>query len=75
MCLELFDEENVQSPRFPYHTKNKLSSPNHDAEMKSVNLALREISRIPVCNCVIILNQFLTLLENRVKYNNSNSTS
>jgi len=52
------------------YTKNKLSFPSDDAVLKSVYLALREISRkwtMPIRNWAIILNQFLTLFENRVQ--------
>ena len=52
------------------YTKNKLSFPNDEAVLKSVYLALREISRkwtMPIHNWAIILNQFLTLFENRVQ--------
>lgn len=52
------------------YTKNKLSFPNDDAVMKSVYLALREASKkwtMPIRNWGVILNQFLTIFENRVK--------
>ncbi|WP_286733949.1 MULTISPECIES: IS256 family transposase [Sphingobacterium] len=52
------------------YTKKKLSFPSDDAVLKSVYLALREISRkwtMPIRNWAIILNQFLTLFENRVQ--------
>ncbi|XSG10216.1 IS256 family transposase [Sphingobacterium sp. WOUb80] len=52
------------------YTKNKLSFPSDDAVLKSVYLALREISRkwtMPIRNWAIILNQFLTLFEKRVQ--------
>lgn len=48
------------------YTKNKPSFPSDDAVLKSVYLALREISRkwtMPIRNWAIILNQFLTLFE------------
>lgn len=52
------------------YTKNKLSFPNDDAVMKSVYLALREASKkwtMPIRNWGMILNQFLTIFDNRVK--------
>ena len=51
------------------YTKNKLSFPNDDAVLKSVYLALREASKkwtMPIRNWGMILNQFLTIFENRV---------
>jgi len=52
------------------YTKNKLSFPTDDAVMKSVFLALRESTKkwtMPIRNWGIILNQFLTIFENRIK--------
>lgn len=52
------------------YTKNKLSFPTDDAVMKSVFLALRESTRkwtMPIRNWGVILNQFLTIFENRIK--------
>lgn len=52
------------------YTKNKLSFPTDDAVMKSVYLALREATKkwsMPVRNWGIILNQFLTIYEKRVR--------
>lgn len=52
------------------YTKNKLSFPTDEAVLKSVYLALREISKkwtMPIHNWGIILNQFLTLFEKRVQ--------
>ncbi len=52
------------------YTKNKLSFPTDDAVMKSVYLALREATKkwtMPVRNWGIILNQFLTIYEERVR--------
>jgi transposase-like protein len=52
------------------YTKNKLSFPTDDAVMKSVYLALRESSKkwtMPIRNWGMILNQFLTILGDRVK--------
>ncbi|WP_404478531.1 IS256 family transposase [Sphingobacterium sp. ML3W] len=52
------------------YTKNKLSFPSDDAVLKSVYLALREISKkwtMPIHNWGIIINQFLTLFEKRVQ--------
>ncbi|WP_409079950.1 transposase [Sphingobacterium sp. UME9] len=61
--------ENMNGKIFKY-TKNKLSFPSDDTILKSVYLALREIFRkwtMPIRNWAIILNQFLTLFENRVQ--------
>jgi len=52
------------------YTKNKLSFPSDDAVLKSVYLALREISKkwtMPIHNWGIIINQFLTLFVKRVQ--------
>src|SRR5690606_17641259 len=52
------------------YTKNKLSFPTDEAVMKSVYLALREATKKwtqPIRNWGIILNQFLTIFEERVK--------
>ena len=52
------------------YTKNKLSFPTNDAVMKSVYLATREATKkwsMPVRNWGIILNQFLTIYEKRVR--------
>lgn len=52
------------------YTKNKLSFPTDDAVMKSVFLALREATKKwskPIHNWGVILEQFLTLFENRVR--------
>ena len=52
------------------YTKNKLSFPNDDAVLKSVYLALRETSKrwtMPIRNWGMILNQFLTIFEDRVR--------
>lgn len=52
------------------YTKNKLSFPTDEAVLKSVYLALREASKkwtMPIRNWGMILNQFLTIFENRVK--------
>lgn len=52
------------------YTKNKLSFPTDEAVMKSVYLALREATKkwtMPVRNWGIILNQFLTIYEKRVR--------
>lgn len=52
------------------YTKNKLSFPTDDAVKKSVYLALREVTKkwtMPIRNWGIILNQFLTIFENRVR--------
>ncbi|MDO9156392.1 IS256 family transposase [Sediminibacterium sp.] len=52
------------------YTKNKLSFPSDDAVLKSVYLALREASKkwtMPIRNWGMILNQFLTIFENRVR--------
>ncbi len=52
------------------YTKNKLSFPNDDAILKSVYLALREASKkwtMPIHDWGMILNQFLTIFDNRVR--------
>ena len=52
------------------YTKNKLSFPTDEAVIKSVYLALRETSKKwtqPIRNWGLILNQFLTIFENRVQ--------
>jgi transposase-like protein len=52
------------------YTKNKLSFPNDEAVMKSVYLALREASKkwtTPIRNWGMILNQFLTIFDNRIR--------
>jgi putative transposase len=52
------------------YTKNKLSFPNDEAVLKSVYLALREASKkwtMPIRNWGMILNQFLTIFENRAR--------
>lgn len=52
------------------YTKNKLSFPTDDAVMKSVYLAVREATKkwsMPIRNWGIILNQFLTIYEKRVR--------
>ena len=52
------------------YTKNKLSFPTDDSVMKSVYLAVRETTKkwsMPIRNWGIILNQFLTIYEKRVR--------
>lgn len=52
------------------YTKNKLSFPTDDAVQKSVYLALREATKkwtMPIQNWGLILNQFLTIFDNRVQ--------
>lgn len=52
------------------YTKNKLSFPTDDAVKKSVYLAIREATKkwtMPIRNWGIILNQFLTIFEDRVR--------
>lgn len=52
------------------YTKNKLSFPTDDAVLKSVYLALREVTKkwtMPIRNWGIVLDQFLTIFENRLK--------
>jgi len=51
------------------YTKNKLSFPTDEALKKSVYLALRQISNKwtqPIQNWGLVLNQFLTIFENRL---------
>lgn len=52
------------------YTKNKLSFPTDEAVMKSTFLALREATKkwtMPVRNWGVLLNQFLTIFEERVQ--------
>lgn len=52
------------------YTRNKLSFPDDQAVIKSVYLALREITKkwtLPIRNWPIIVNQFLTIFEGRCK--------
>lgn len=52
------------------YTKNKLSFPTDEAVMKSVFLAVREATKkwtMPIRNWGVILNQFLTIFEERVR--------
>jgi len=52
------------------YTKNKLSFPTDDAVKKSVFLALGEITKkwtMPIRNWGVILNQFMTIFENRIQ--------
>lgn len=52
------------------YTKNKLSFPTDEAVLKSVYLALREVTKkwtMPIHNWGLILNQFLTIFEKRVQ--------
>ncbi|SJZ74125.1 Transposase (or an inactivated derivative) [Chitinophaga eiseniae] len=52
------------------YTKNKLSFPTDEAVFKSVYLALREVSKkwtMPIRNWGMILNQFLTIFDKRVR--------
>jgi len=52
------------------YTKNKLSFPTDQAVMKSVYLATREATKkwkMPIRNWGIVLGQFLTIFEERVK--------
>jgi transposase-like protein len=53
------------------YTKNKLSFPTDEAVLKSAYLAIREATKKwsqPIWNWGIILNQFLLIFENRIKY-------
>ena len=53
------------------YTKNKLSFPTDEAVIKSVYLAIRETTKkwsIPIRNWGVVLNQFLTIFENRVRF-------
>jgi putative transposase len=52
------------------YTKNKLSFPTDEAVMKSVFLAMSEATKkwsMPIRNWGIVLNQFLTIFDQRVK--------
>ena len=51
------------------YTRAKLSFPNDDALKKSVYLAINEIEKkwtLPIKNWAIVLNQFITIFEDRV---------
>ncbi|MDD3944729.1 MAG: transposase [Bacteroidales bacterium] len=51
------------------YTRAKLSFPNDDALKKSVYLAICEIEKkwtMPIKNWAIVLNQFITIFEDRV---------
>jgi transposase-like protein len=53
-----------------FNEVNKLSFPTDDAVLKSVYLALREVTKkwtMPIRNWGIVLDQFLTIFENRIK--------
>jgi transposase-like protein len=63
------DGENLNG-KIRKYTKNKLSFPTDEAVLKSVFLALREATKkwtMPIHNWGLILNQFLTIFENRVQ--------
>lgn len=52
------------------YTKNKLSYPTDEAVMKSVFLAVQEVTKrwvMPIRNWGVILNQFIIMFENRLK--------
>ena len=60
--------ENLNS-KIRKYTKAKLSFPNDDALKKSVYLAITEIEKkwtMPIRNWVVVLNQFITIFEDRV---------
>jgi transposase-like protein len=51
------------------YTKSKLSFPTDDAVKKSVFLAISEIEKkwtMPIQNWAIVMNQFITIFENRI---------
>jgi len=53
------------------YTKNKLSYPTDDAVMKSVFLAVNEATKkwtVPIRGWGLILNQFMIMFENRLKF-------
>ena len=53
------------------YTKNKLSFPTDEAVMKSTFLALKEATKkwtMPIRDWGTILNQFLTIFEQRVRH-------
>lgn len=53
------------------YTKNKLSYPTDEAVMKSVFLAVQEITKkwtMPIKDWGMILNQFMIMFENRLKF-------
>lgn len=52
------------------HTKNKLSYPTDEAVMKSVYLAVQEVTKkwtMPIREWGMILSQFMIMFENRIK--------
>jgi transposase-like protein len=52
------------------YTKNKLSFPTDEAVMKSVFLAVREVTKkwtMPIRNWGVILNQFLAIFDDRIQ--------
>lgn len=52
------------------YTKNKLSYPTDEAVMKSVYLAVQEVTKkwtMPIREWGMILNQFIIMFENRIK--------
>ncbi|MGN8033963.1 transposase [Chitinophaga sp. 22321] len=52
------------------YTKNRLSFPTDEAVLKSVYLALWEVSKkwtMPIRNWGMVLNQFLTIFDKRVR--------
>ena len=60
--------ENLNS-KIRKYTKAKLSFPNDDALKKSVYLAITEIEKkwiMPIRNWAVVLNQFITIFEDRV---------
>ena len=53
------------------YTKNKLSYPNDEAVLKSVFLAIQEATEkwtMPIRDWGVILNQFMIMFENRLKF-------
>jgi transposase-like protein len=52
------------------YTKNKLSFPTDEAVIKSVYLAIREVSRkwtVPIKDWGVILNQFMIIFDDRIR--------
>ncbi|MDR0429118.1 MAG: transposase, partial [Tannerellaceae bacterium] len=51
------------------YTRNKLSFPTDEAVIKSVYLAIREVSRkwtVPIKDWGLILNQFMIIFDDRI---------
>jgi transposase-like protein len=76
LYFEAADEDDLRKTDFSKngkirkHTKNKLSLPTDDAVKKSVYLAITQVTKRwaqPIRNWGIILNQFTTIFEGKIK--------